>query len=375
MKLFKILDSIEKGAKVLSKEQLAISSSLHLERYAESVAVTGRTLAHDLTISEGVVKIGNERLDVVNKKLRLGYTDVLKNIYKINDIPRPLSMRITEDIEGLSSARIGQHERFNEQFKSKLSEKLSKDVYDHLTTPGKEVTEEMVKNNKVLEDIFNLLKNKSLRPITGAAIVLFGVSTATIALTVNKRMHETRGCFAYYTRNGILQSCKIVSCSCGTKSLNPDCGKHCTVCRNDILSAFPNDMLNIHNCDNINDEPCVKCPSEDFGKHTTANLTDENPDFSTLERSDQLYVKCNNPSVVDTMTDLYGQLGEDLLDVVDNAAQATSFIFRNIKNILIYGGIAAAIIAVLVLLIKFGPSTSAQAPAPVYVPLKETNIR
>lgn len=358
MRLFKILNAIDRGASVVQHEKLIANSALHLERYAYS-ALNTKTLLHDIHVREGVAHIGGERVDVVGHNLKKGNLEFIRKVYKIADVPRPLALRAAEDVKELASAKIGALERNAETFKSRVREKVPERVFGELNTPGTYLTEGHVRDNKVLQDILKEMQSKNLKPITGTALLLSGLSTAILVSTINKRMDEIKGCTAYMLQDGQMYSCKIATCSCDGKGrFNATCSKHCVICPPEITASLPDVMTKNPNACVGQEGPCVNCPSDELDKRNAADITNLMADFATISQTDKLHIKCNDPGVWDTIVDIFGDLGANLLDVVDSAAKGASWVFSHMKQIFIYGGIAAFVVAVIAVFLRFRMTSS-----------------
>lgn len=356
MKLFKILNAIDRGSRLLSEEKLKFHGSTQLERYANSV-LSSKTLAHDINIKEGRATIGGHQVENVSRKLKLGDVGVLNKIYRINEIPRALALRTLEDVKNLPSARVGEVERLQTTFKEKARNKLSAKAYDELNSTGRDLKIDDVRENDLIKKVVDeIMTKRDIKPFTGTGFVVAGVSMAIFISTFNKRLRDMKGCHVYYTDDlGNISSCKLAACSCdGKGGFNSECGVHCKLCPEEILRLLPLSMTdNIKACANATG-PCVNCPSTEFENANAVDIDSENPDFNNTLPTDKLYIKCVDPTILDTFVDIFGNLGNDILDIADNAVGATNFFLRNIKSILVASGVIVTIIAMFVAYMKFG---------------------
>lgn len=356
MKLFKILNAIDKGSRLLSEEKLKLHGTSHLERYANT-ALNTKTLTHDIKIVEKRATIGGQFVDDISRNLKLGNIGILNKIYKINEIPRPLSIRALEDVKNLPSAKVGDVERIGKMFKEKARTKLPNDTFEQLNRPGRDLRVSDVEQNNLIKNLVDeLQKRNNIKPFTGTGFVFASLSTALFVSTFNKRQRDLRGCHAYYTDDtGNVLSCKLPTCSCdGKGGFNSKCNASCKVCPQEILNLLPPSMTNnIKACVDVN-EPCVNCPAKEFEEAHIANIDNESADFQTITPTDKVYIKCINPSVLDTFVDIFGDLGDNILGLADNAVGATSFFFKHIKSILIVCGVLVTIVSVAVAIFKFG---------------------
>lgn len=356
MRLFKILNAIDRGARLLNEEKLRLHGSTQLERYATSVLST-KTLTHDINIKEGRATIGGQHVENMSRKLKLGDVGVLNKIYRINEIPRALALRALEDVKNLPSARIGDIERVGNIFKEKAKTKLSPSAYDELSSKGRDLKMTDIDENDLIKKLVDeLLTKKDIKPFTGTGFIIAGVSLAVFVSTFNKRMRDLKGCHVYYTDDvGNISSCKLAACSCdGKGGFNSECGVHCKLCPEDIMRLLPQSMTNNIKACIASTGPCVNCPSAEFETTNAIDIDSDNPDFSTASATDKLYIKCVDPTILDTFVDIFGNLGNNILDLADNAAGATNFFLRNIKNILVVAGVLVAIVAIVVAYLRFG---------------------
>ena len=338
MRLFKILDSIEKSIAVFDEAAVLTKGVERLEQYSKVESALALPV-RDLRITNKTATIGGDSVLDVSRNLRLGYVDFLKKVYKVDELPRPLITRAEADVKNLSSFSIGNNERLTTEFKSRVREKMNKRTFNELNTADSVLTEKAVRENPVLNDICESMKNKKFITITGTELIVGAVGTVFVIAVINEHLAKMRGCYAYYMGNDqVLKNCKIQTCSCdGKGGLNQQCGTLCDFCTSDLLDKLPDSMKRVDNCKDTT-KPCVQCPSADFNVTETPDL-DQEQQLAVVQPRDQIFIRCNNPSVWDAISDIFGNAGDNLINIVDGAANAISWFLRNLPKILIYGGI------------------------------------
>lgn len=361
MRLFKILEALEKS-KLLGESRLAIEGATKLEKYGRDVVSAG---IHDLkVVNNEKVLLGGEHVLDISRDLRLGNLEAVKRVYKLNEVPVPLGVRLTEDVKVLPSFAVGESERIGVKFKDRIREKLPAKTFEELSSKEGVLKVEHVEQNPVLKDIIEDMKKKERDSTTGnniRNILLAGGSIAAAVAVINARRAQNRGCFAYYyDDNGKLSSCRVETASCdGKGSFNTSCGgkQHpCNNCTGDILERIPAAMKLLDNCIGRADgQACYNCPPPNQVSADTPDISDSDDAFDRNTVGDTIYFKCNDPSILDTIGDIFGQAGSDLIDLVDSSLQGSSWIFRNLSKIFKYGGIILVIAVCLGAMYKFLP--------------------
>lgn len=329
-------------------EENVISGISKIERY--SLAATSSILTtREITNVDGVIRMNGKATQQLSHDLSMGFTSALKDIYKIDNIPKSLELRSLEDIKALPSYEVGQNIRYVDQkLKPELSSKLDSKTLKLMesTNLNDKITPSVVERNPVLKNIFNKMSGKTMKTV-GGTLLTIGVGTGAICTVVNEHRNRLTACMLYYYDNNQLRRCAIATCTCKAVA----CTKNCNYCKPSILKKYlPDDMLH-DNCGDFKGSSagCVKCPSDNYNK---ANIFDD----STLHEtsvSDSSFVRCQKPDFFEALSDLFGGASEDLLDIIRGSLNGISSLVKYLPYIIIAAIIGTLIIIIISIFGKF----------------------
>lgn len=338
--LHKILSAIKSEENVLA----GISK---IERYSE-LATSKIISLREFANIDGVMHINGKKIENVSLRLSMGYTDALHDVYKIDNIPKSLELRSIEDIKSLPSYIVGKNVKFSQDIlKPQLLEKLDPEAKRIMssTNLSEEITPAIVERNPVLRNIFTNLSGKTVR-VVGGALLTFGIGTAAVCALVNEHRNRLTACMLYYYSNNQLRRCAVITCTCKKIA----CKKDCNYCSTEILQKYlPSDMLK-DNCDGFKEAAgCVKCPSENYHK---TNLLD---DLTLVQDkvSDSSFIRCQRPDFFEVLSDLFGGVSEDLLDIVKGSLKGISWFIQKLPYIILAAIIGTIIIIIISLFNRF----------------------
>lgn len=330
-------------------EENVVSGVSKIERY--SIQATSNALqVREITNLDGVMRMNGKSTQIVATQLAMGFTSALRDVYKLdNTIPRSLELRAIEDVKLRPSYTVGENIRFTENdFTPAVSAKLdaqAKKVMNS-TDLADEITPAIVERNPVLKNIFNNLSGKTVRTV-GGTLLTIGIGIAAVCVAVNEHRNRLTACMLYYYQSDQLRRCTIITCTCK----KVDCTQDCNYCATAILNKYlPADML-VDNCGDYTDSAagCVKCPSDDYNK---ANVNDD----ATLVNDDvanSSFVRCQRPNFFEALTDLFGGVSEDLMNIVKGSLSGISWIVKFIPYIIIIAIIGVVIVILISLFGKF----------------------
>lgn len=354
--LHKILSAVRTEENILS----GISK---IERYS-AVATSKIINVREFASVKGVMHINGKPVEAVSSQLSMGFTSSLRDVYKIDNIPKSLELRSIEDVKLRPSFTVGENIRFAEnRFKPQLSEKLDTEAKKIMSSTDlkDEITPAVVERNPVLKNIFNNLSGKTMRTV-GGTLITIGIGIAAVCAVVNEHRNRLTACTLYYYRNNQLRRCTILTCTCKKVA----CQKDCNYCSPEILKKYlPADML-VDNCGDFKEAAgCAKCPSENYNK---VDISDDN----TLRQDnieDSSFVRCQRPDFFEALSDLFGGVSEDLLDIVKGSLNGVSWLVSKLPYIILAAIIGTIIIIIISIFSKFKSSSSSAPPPPRYEPL------
>lgn len=328
-------------------ETHATSAVVKLEKYAVD-ATSSSLKVREIVNFNGSMTINGRPTKLVARELSMGYTHALKDVYKIENVPRSLELRSIEDVKLSPSFDVGENIRFTENdFTPALNKKLEREGKKVMnsTDLADEITPSVVERNPALKNIFNNLSGKTVRTV-GGTILKIGLGIAAVCLIVNEHRNRLTGCYLYFYYKNQLKRCIIPQCTC--KKI--DCKKDCVNCTADLMKKYlPNDMM-VDNCaDFKGGAGCSQCPSDTY---TKTDITDD----STLVKDDVdnvSFVRCQRPNFFEALTDIFGGISEELIDIVDKSLNAVSWIVRKLPIILLFAFIGFIIIILISIFGKF----------------------
>lgn len=307
-----------------------LSGVAKIEKYALTATSTSLAVREVVHI-DGVMRMNGKPTRLIGNQLAMGFTNSLRDVYKIESIPHSLELRAVEDVKLRPSFDVGENIRFTEnKFTPELNPKLDKEAKTLMSSTdlSDEITPKIVERNPALKNIFNNMSGKTMKTV-GGALVTIGVGIAAVCVAVNEHRNRLTACMLYYYEKDQLRRCTIATCTCKKIS----CKKDCNYCTNSILKKFlPADML-VDNCGEFKGTAgCVKCPSDDYNK---ANLSD---DATLVEDSaaDSSFVRCQRPNFFETLTDLFGGVSNDLLQIVHQSLNGLSWLVQRLPMIILF---------------------------------------
>lgn len=334
-------------------EDNVLAGVAKIEKYGLS-ATQSSLAVREIVKVDGVMKMNGKATSVIGSELAMGFTSALRDVYKLENIPHSLELRTIEDVKLRPSYLVGENIRFVEnRFAPELSSKLDKEAKRVMSSKNlsDEITPEIVERNPALKKIFENMSGKKMKTFAGTVLTV-GVGIAAVCVAVNEHRNRLTACMLYYyDDNKQLRRCTIATCTCKKVA----CTKSCNYCSPDILQKYlPPDML-VDNCGDFSGSAeCRKCPSEDYNK---ANLSDD----STLKEKDvsqSSFVRCQRPDFFDALSDMFGGVSEDILDIVKGSLSGLSWIVKFLPYI-IFAAIAGIVIIILISIFgKFNSSSS-----------------
>lgn len=347
--------------KVLSAirvEENVASGISKIERY--SLDATSSVLpVREINKVDGIMRINNKSTTIIAEQLSMGFTTVLRDVYKIDNIPKALELRTIEDIKMKPSYAVGENARFTtEKLMPEMSAKLDKDTNKVMssTDPDVKLTPEAVERNPVLKNIFNKISGKTLKT-AGGALITIGLGTVAICAAVNEHRNRLTACTLYYYDGDQLRSCVVPTCTCKPVA----CTSNCNYCGQELLEKYlPADMLK-DNCGGFSGVGCAQCPSESYNK---ANISDDST-LTNNNTTDTSFVKCQRPTFFDALTDLFGGVSEDLLGIVKDSLGGVSWIIQKLPYIILFFVVGILIIIIISIFNKFaGDNKTSSSKAP-----------
>ena len=338
---------LHKVISAIRVEDNIISGISKIEKY--SLEATSSILpVREINNINGIIKINNKTTSLIAQELSMGFTNVLKDIYKIDNIPKALELRTIQDVKNTPSFLVGENIRFTkEKFTPELYSKLDSDTKKIMesTDPDVKITPEAVERNPTLKSIFDKMSGKTFKTVTGVLVTL-GLGTVAVCAAVNEHRNRLTGCMLYYYNNeGQLTGCVIPTCTC--KPIN--CKSNCNNCSLEIQQKYlPTDMLK-NNCIDFKGVGCSQCPSENYNK---ANISNE-ASLTKDDKSDYNFVKCQRPDFFEALTDLFGGVSEDLMNIVKGGLSGVSWIIQKLPYIILFSVIGIIIIIIISIFSKF----------------------
>lgn len=328
-------------------EDQVVAGIAKIERY--SVTATSSALAiREIVNIDGVLRMNGRATREIATELAMGFTSTLRDVYRIDTIPRSLELRAIEDVKLRPSYMVGENLRFVEnKFKPELNSKLDNEAKRIMNSTDlkDELTPAIVERNPVLQNICNRLSGKTVKTV-GGAVITIGVGIAAVCVAVNEHRNRLTACMLYYYDNNQLRRCTVVTCTCK----QVDCAKNCNYCTTDVLRKYlPADML-VDNCaDFTGAAGCVNCPSDSYLK------TDINDD-ATLKQDDvaeSSFVRCQKPDFFEALSDLFGGVSEDLMDIVKGSLNGVSWLVQLLPYIILVAVIGIVIVILISIFGKF----------------------
>lgn len=340
--LHKIVGAIRVPENIIS----GVSKIEHYSMLATSKVLAVREIVH----LDGIMKINGRATSLVATELAMGFTSTLRDVYKINTIPKSLELRAVEDVKLLPSYKVGENVRFNQEtLKPEMMPKLDSEAQKIMSSTdlGVEITPKVVERNPVLKRLFDNLKGKHIKTI-GGSILIFGATIAAVCVMVNEHRNRLTACMLYYYVKDQLSRCTIVTCTCK----KVDCTKNCEYCTTEILQKYlPADML-VDNCkDFTGSAGCVNCPSDNYEK---ANINDDNTLINSSVANSS-FVRCQRPDFFDALGDLYGGIGSDIMDIVRGSLNGLSWIIQKLPIIILVCIVGAIVFFVFSFIGKVSP--------------------
>ncbi|ABQ08870.1 hypothetical protein SGHV097 [Glossina pallidipes salivary gland hypertrophy virus] len=337
MRMFKILENLH------VTKRLEVGR-LNIENYSKSV-VPAPLKVHHMNIVNNLVHINGKPIDKMITMMRKGHVKVpLENIYKVKDMPRVMELRSIEDVKNLSSYHVGKSELGGEQFKNISANKLEKETNKTLNSKNfkDELTEPMVEKNPMLKNVVEYLKGKNMTSLAGFALK-FGLTTAAVILVINQHRKNMSGCFAYYVNEQKQYvGCRVVECSCINEATNCPTNS-CNRCSENVMNYLPESMKRSDICRGFVGVGCNKCPADDY-------LNEDIEELDVISKRDEIFIRCQQPSLLDAINDIFGSASDALLDIASASKSALSWLVRNLPKIL--GVVAAIIIGIIVIFIS-----------------------
>ncbi|WBR61448.1 envelope component protein [Drosophila suzukii associated hytrosavirus 1] len=357
--LHKIVGAIRAEENVLS----AVSKIEHYSLSATSNVLTVREIAH----VDGLMHMNGKATHVIASELAMGFTSSLRDVYKIDHIPRSLELRTIEDVKLRPSYMVGENIRFAQnKFAPELATKLDKEAKNIMnsTDLADEIKPEIVERNPALKNIFNKMSGKKVRTV-GGTLLSIGVGVAAVCAAVNEHRNRLTACMLYYYNNDQLRRCVVATCTC--KKI--DCTKDCNYCSVEVQKQYlPADMLLSDNCKGFTgDSGCVKCPSENYNQ---ANLSDD----ATLKVdnvAESSFVRCQKPNFYEAISDLFGGVSQDLMDIVKGSLTGVGWLVQKLPYIIIFAIVGIVIVIIISIYKKFsGRSSSSSDTVPIVINTK-----
>lgn len=347
--LYKIIGAIRREEDVVH----AISKIDSYTREATSSILPLRQITH----VDGIAHMNGKATHILSSELAMGFTSSLRDIYNIENIPLSLELRTIDDVKLRPSYIVGENIRFSEnrltpELSSKLDDEAKKIM--NSTNPNDKLTPEIVERNPALKNISEKLSGKSVRTV-GGTLITIGVGIAAVCLAVNEHRNRLTACMLYYyDATNVLRRCVIATCTCKAVA----CSSNCNYCTNDVLQKYlPADMLQ-NNCEGFTGTAdCRNCPSSNYMK---ANINDD----STLAQDDKSkssFVRCQKPNFYEALSDLFGGVSDDLLDIVKNSLNGISWLIQKLPLIILCVFIGFILIIIISIIKRFIGSESSSS--------------
>lgn len=327
-------------------EENVVAGVAKIEKYGLN-ATSSALAVREVVKLDGVMTMNGKATRFIGTQLAMGFTSSLRDVYKLDNIPRSLELRTIEDVKLRPSYSVGEHIRFTEnKFKPEISSKLDKEAKRVMSSTdlADEITPAIVERNPVLKRIFDKMSGKKMRTFAGTVLTV-GVGIAAVCVAVNEHRNRLTACMLYFYQNNQLQRCAIATCTCK----KVDCTKACNYCPPNILAKYlPADML-VDNCGDYTGSSagCIKCPSDDYNK---ANVSDD-ATLAPEDVSKSSFVRCQRPDFFEALTDMFGGVSEDLLDIVKGSLGGISWIVKFLPYIIL---VTIVGIAIIILISIFG---------------------
>lgn len=333
---------------IRSEENILVGIS-KIERYSESA--TSKILSvREFTTKNGIIHINGKTTQSVAMELSMGFTSALHDVYKINSIPKSLELRSIEDVKLLPSYKVGENLRFSENIlKPELSSKLDVKAKNIMSSRdlSDEITPTVVERNPALKNIFNSLSGKTIRTV-GGTVLTIGVGIAAVCTVVNEHRNRLTACMLYYYDNDYLRRCTIATCTCKRVA----CQKDCNYCTATISQKYlPSDMLQ-DNCKDFKGVAgCENCPSENYSKTDITN----NSTLQSTSTENSSFVRCHRPDFFEALSDLFGGVSEDLMDIVRGSLNGISWFIQKLPYIILIAITGTIIIIIISIFTKINP--------------------
>lgn len=309
-----------------------------LEKYShEAVSVSLET--RRMIEIEGVMTINGKATHVVSRELSMGFTSALRDVYNIRDIPRPLELKTVNEVKELPSFRVGEHIRFTEErLEPQLAVKLDNNTKEIMKSahPDVKLTPEMAERNPVLKNIFSKMSGKTFTTFGGWTVAI-GLGIASAVTVVNEHRSRMTACMLYYYEYGQLRRCVIPTCTCKPVA----CTKKCNFCDEAQMKLLPQDMQ-VDNCGGFKGVGCMNCPSASYLK---TNINEDNTLVATSD--DSRFIRCHQPTFYEALTDIWGGVNEDILDIVKSSLSGVGWLVGKLPMIILIA--ICIIIAVIII--------------------------
>lgn len=335
MELVHILSAVKSVDHVAaaSAKLLSFTSTLHLSSI-NPIELKPRTIEFQGEIP----RINNENLSVVARDLSMGYTDALRHIYNVSNVPAILKSRYISLIDKYPSFKVGEHERFtNNVFKPQLEKTLNQKAKNILNSKTENLTIEVVNENPSLKNLTEKMKSRKFKSFTGS-IIAIGATIGLVIAAINNHRNRLTACQYWYHKNGNLTCCVIQSCTC--KSIA--CTKECNYCETSILNKLPNAMQTAKCPSHF--VGCVNCPSNDFLKATFEK------DKLVAEENDG-FIRCQEPTLFDAFSDLFGNATEELMEIVAHSLKGVGWFMSKLPYII---GISVVVFIIIIIVSVIG---------------------
>lgn len=323
-KLYRII-----GAAIKETETLKIVEKLG--QYSNNVL--GKIPSKEVSIFNKEVTMGGRLARDIEIGLKSGRVDELKYIYKYDgNISPQIQQVLKQEVENLPSYKLAQVDnKVTNMSKSIDNEKFISKTADDLTDAD-------VTNSKQMSGIVEYLKNKSFVSLS-AGTVLIGGSVTAIVLYINRHRKAMSGCFKYEIKTKTMTACKIIKCSCLDGKINTE-QSNIMVC-----SSIPESMKN-GDCGKTTGYDCVNCPPKSIDDEIRGDLAIDN----TLDIDDNVFYKCNKPSILDAISDLVGDKIDSIESIVGDTVDNVTGLFTTIINVLKYASIVGGVVFCAMLL-------------------------
>lgn len=333
--------------RVAERELDSLKITKALEKAGEEFGL--HELAPITRNSENVLHIGDRTAESLETSLKAGrIEEAISHIYHVKDVPESVKLKLLDQVKDLPSARVAAVEAKSAKVKSILKTAFEEtpDIKDLADVDGPPLTVQQVQKNSNLIKTLDVLKaSRIVSAYTG--IVVIGGTTALIVAAINAHRKEMRGCYRFTNTNGTIHSCKIVESSCVDGAV--DLHETIRACTN--LSADFND-LGVGDCSKIVGVGCINCPPEHLKKIVSKDTEkiDKPETYAKQDASDLVSYHCNQPSVLDAMSDLLneraGDVSRALGDIGGTVGKAVKTAFDVVTILFIVMGAVVGIVII-----------------------------